>query len=367
MLAEGGAFAREYRARGCAVLDANRARVHPGAWLSDVVPRIARLAARCSVAPLSRADAWFAGFAAWELAWRSLRWEAVASAVGIRVISDVEEQNPAHALKTAVFGRRGGRTLRLPHTQPDTPGNHTAFWMYHVVAVSSDYPFSTYGSTWWESSSVERVGLLFNSIHDTDGREAAATLAALKARGPVLALFTGSHVGIQPQIHEAIVRLAARALAAHPALHLVIKPKPAHAAFLQNLPCADVLRPAMEAGRATILDPSGRLWCSAQMLLRHASVALTYGGSVVQEALAAGTPIVVQPVVPIHETPWIEAFRGTVVFDDPDAALARIGDILSGRASLPDRAPLEQYCDPFLDDHALVRLQALVSRMMKAA
>jgi hypothetical protein len=117
----------------------------------------------------------------------------------------------------------------------------------------------------------------------------------------------------------------------------------------------------------TILDPTGSLWCSAQTLLRHASVAVTYGGSVVQEALAAGTPIVVLPVVPIHDTPWIAAFRGTAVLDDPDAALARIADILSGGAPAPDRARLEQYCDPFLDGGALGRLQALVVRMMKAA
>lgn len=369
VLAIGNTYVDEYRALGHPVVRVLKAPVPVGDWVSDVLPRLAWLARCRGVAALTTRNAagWLASFAAWEMAYRSLKWEAVSGAATIRVITNMEEQNPEHAVKTAVFGRRGGRTVRVPHTQADTPGNHTAFWMYHVVAVSNAYLPRVYGSTWWNRSVIELVGLIFNSPAIED-EPSARRLEEIAARGPVLALLTGSQVGIQPLVHEAIIRVAARTLIANPALQLVVKPKPSHASFLDQPPYRDLLAPFVDAGRVTVLQPprrrpeSSEAWCSAQTLFRRSSACLTYGGSVVAEALALGVPIVVYPAVKAHVTRWVETFRGTVIVDSEDAAVGLLQEILD-RAPEIDRDLLREHCDAFLDDKALDRLKTLVNRM----
>jgi UDP-N-acetylglucosamine:LPS N-acetylglucosamine transferase len=362
VLAIGGAFIDQYRALGHPVVRVRRAPVPAAVWISDVLPRVAVLAWRRGLAGARTASGWLASFAAWDITWRSLDWEAVAGATRIRVITDVEEQNPEHAVKTAVFGRRGGRTLRMPHTQPDTPGNHTAFWMYHTVAVSNSYVSREYGKSWWSGSAIEPVGLIFNSDVPSEGSVAAQRLSEIAARGPILSIFTGSEVGVQPLIHKAVIQVAARALLENPWLQVVIKPKPSHASFLDRSPVGELLAPFVAAGRVTVFRPSD-VWCSAQAILRRSAVCLTYGGSVVTEALALGTPVVVYPVVPAHKTPWVDAFRGSVIVDSEEGAVALLTDILTGRARKIDRDLVRDHCDAFLDDQALGRLTALVERL----
>lgn len=366
VLAESGAHVEAYRSLGVAVEEVTRAPVAARAWFGDVVPRVARLALRGLTARSAGAAGYAAWFAAWETAWKSLEWEAVATAVVPRLIVDVEEQNPAHAVKTAVFGRRGGRTLRLPHTQPDTPGNHTAFWMYDVVAVSSRYPAETYGGTWWKGGRIEPVGLMF--VDDTAlDAEADARAKALIAGAPSLVLFTGSHVGIQPIIHEALVRAAADALDRHPDLKVIIKPKQSHVAFFDAPPFDALVGRHRASGRLMVLDPARDEWTSAQALLRHASLCLTYGGSVVWEALALGTPLVLYPVAEGHDTPWLRAFRDSLVVADGAEAAARIDAILARRAVPVPESAVKTYCDPFCDGRGLERLTRLARAALETA
>lgn len=362
ILAIDDAYVKEYRALGHPVLQVERAPVPLGIWVSDVLPRVARLAWRRRGVE-ARATGWLTSFAAWEVAWRSLHWEAISGTANIRVICDVEEQNLQHALKTAVFGRRGGKTVRVPFTQPDTPGNHTGFWMYHVVPIANAYLRRVYGASWWEKSIIERVGLIFNSDIPPEGPDTARRLAEIAACGPILSVFTGSDVGVQPRIHEAIVEVAARALRENPSLQVVIKPKPSHASFLDRSPIRERLAAFVAARRVTVLRPSDPTWCSAQALLRRSAACLTYGGSVVAEALALGTPTVVYPVVPGHSRSWLDAFRGTVVVESEEAAVALIADTLAGRGRAVDRNLVRDHCDAFLDQDALGRLRTLVAQM----
>lgn len=366
ILAIGNQFIEEYRRLGHPAIPVLKAPVPIPVWLSDVLPRVAALARRRIVAAWTArtASGWLASFAAWEMAFRSLKWEAVAGATRIHVVTNMEEQNPEHAIKTAVFGRHGGRTLRVPHTQADTPGNHTAFWMYHTIAVSNSYFPSEYGKTWWEKSVIEPVGLIFNSDVPPNCPVTPQRLSEIAANGPILAVLTGSEVGVQPLIHEAIIEIAARALRENPSLQVVIKPKPSHASFLDRPPIRERLAPFVSAGRVTVLRPSAPIWCSAQALLRRSAACLTYGGSVVTEALALGTPVVMYPVVPVHETPWVEAFRGSVIVESEDAAVNLLADILGGRGRKIDRNLLRENCDAFLDGHALDRLRRIVERMV---
>jgi len=366
VLAENNAHVDAYRERGIAVADVKRGPIAPGTWFGEVVPRVARLAMRGAVARTSDARDYAAWFAAWETGWKSLEWEAVATSTVPRIVVDVEEQNPAHAVKTAVFRRRGGRTLRLPHTQPDTPGNHTAFWMYDLVAVSSLYPADTYGDTWWKGGRIEPVGLMFVDDSALEA-EADARAKALTGGAPSLVFFTGSHVGIQPVIHEAIVRVAAEALDRHPDLKVIIKPKQSHVTFFDRPPYDALIGAHRVSGRIVVLDPARGQWTSAQALLRNCSACLTYGGSVVWEALALGTPLVLYPVVEGHDTPWLRAFRSSLVVDDAAEAGARIDAILERRAAPVPESAVKTYCDPFRDGRGLERLTRFARAALETA
>jgi hypothetical protein len=364
ILAENDRYLQEYRRRGIAVVDVRRARPVRHVWLTDVWPRMRTLAAaRLRRGPRSSAG-WLASFAAWEVAWRSIDWECLFSAIRVDVVADVEEQNALHAIKTCVVGRRGGRTLRLPHTQPDTPGSHTAFWMYHVIAVSSEYLHREYGATWWPAARIVPVGLIFNAPSADSG---AAWLETVRARGPVLALFTGSEVGLQRRIHDELAAVVARILATRPETQLVIKPKPSHTRFISEGAFHEALLPFVQRGRVTVMDPQSN-WCSAQDLLRAATVSLTYGGSVVAEALALGAPMVVYPVVPAHETGWVRAVRDRVIFESSERVVSHVAELLDrGGREMVDDAIRAVYCDPFRDGRALERLTDLCLNLRKAA
>ena len=364
ILAENDNHLQEYRQRGMEVVDVRSAKPVLRIWLTDVWPRVRRLA-RARLRSRSRSSAgWLASFATWEVAWRSIDWECLFTAIGVDVVVDVEEQNALHAIKTCVVGRRGGRTLRLPHTQPDTPGSHTAFWMYHVIAVSSEYLQREYGATWWPAARIVPVGLMFNAPSAGSG---AGWLETVRARGPILALFTGSEVGLQRRIHDELAAVTARILRMRPETQLVIKPKPSHTRFISEGAFHDVLLPFVERGRVTVMDP-GSNWGNAQDLLRAATVSLTYGGSVVGEALALGAPMVVYPVLPAHETGWVRAVRDRVIFESSERVVAQVAELLDrgGRQSIDDTIRTV-YCDPFRDGRALERLTELCLNLRKAA
>lgn len=363
VLASGDAFVHDYEALGHPVIQVGRARVSLTDWAGDVLPRVLRLSARRLTDLPRGAAAWLASFAAWEVAWRSIDWEVVAGTTRIRVITDVEEQNPEHAIKTAVFGRRGGRTVRIPHTQPDTPGNHTAFWMYHVAAVSNAYLPRVYGGTWWDATEVRPVGLIFNASQGEERNAAIDRLDAIASRGPIMVLFTGSDVGVQPLIHDALMRITLRALDAYPQLHLVVKPKPSHTGFLESPPHRLALAQLESAGRVTVLKPS-ELWCGAQPLLKRSTLCLTYGGSVVTEALALRKPMIVYSPVPAHRTQWVDVFADSIIAASEDDAAERIAAVLERRAPQIPEQLLRENCDEFLDDGALSRFTDLVHSLV---
>ena len=334
-------------------------------WREVVLPglRLARTAV--IVAWNNRRDARVVETAAraLNLACAGLKVRQVGYALGFRMWLDDAEHDPIHTMKAIVARGSGGRAVRFPRTEQDSPGTMLSFMGYDIYPAGGPYQVRTYGSSWNPRCESVSLGLMQHDRRLRQGEHLAPeferAIGTRLDQGKHMAVFFGpSDVpGLERPMRELFDTLIA-ALAGNKDWFIVLKPKlinwfgallaadPRHARWVEQ---ADIV---------TIAYPRpGEEVCPSSWLIERMSFGTGWQGTIAAEALAQGRPFFCwYPFT--EQTPYKTglATRG-LLHNDFDAYRRAI----QAYANAPDPAQYDlgwfrDAFDPFRDGNALGRL-----------
>jgi hypothetical protein len=349
-------------------LDPDNLPVPRGRWIRRVVAPAIRLVAE--LVPLSLLA--LRDTRCLELVVESLRqaryglhvWR-IAFNVSFESYLDITEYRAQHNIKAIVFQKFGGRLVRVPHSQMDSPGSVLSYLGYHVFLSGGDYQRETYGHSWSPRVRCLSVGLFQKDrrmSRSVDLSIAAAVEERLREGRRLAVFFSSGLVVGRAAVLDALAALRS-AVSETDSWVVVIKPKgmreamydwmesdPRLAHWLHS-PCVVAVhydRPDIER-------------CPVGWLIDRMDFGVCLGGSVQVEALTSGIPVFAHQLV-WQDTPYTRALVEYGFLHADGKSLERaLCQYVSDPGSFKihfDR--FQQWFDPFGDDQAWVRIAGVL-------
>lgn len=363
-----------YRAAGATVINPHHLAVPLGFWLTDFVPRVLRFLASTISFGLHGPYGAAVLHHAIDLVVSSVDFEILLRHVRLGTLTSVVEYHPSHIIRTLVLNRYGGRTMRIPHSQLDSPGAVSAYLHYDMVCSSGTYLPTAWGKTWSPHTRWESVGLMFNQVVATpsasgDSERARELIAGLLAKGKrLVSILTGSNGGwsLAEEMDWRVIAAVLDSCARRDDLVIVIKPKGDQEGYLELPRFRALLDPHRLAGRVHYLHGRWGTECTAHYVMKHSTLCVAAHGSVVVEAMVLGVPVLVPPF-PEHKTPWVQRFLGSTFFDEFSDFQMALQAALEGAPAPVDPKLVREWFDPFCDGRAVERMRAVVLALNRAS
>ena len=284
---------------------------------------------------------------------------------------DLDEYTASHIVHGILMRGSGGRIVRWPHSQMDSPGATLSYLGYDLFLGGGPYMADTYGDTWRQDCRRESVGLIKNDRHFLGAqwvapRYAAAVDGARKEGRKIAVLFgAGTQQGNGPMI-RANMRASLEAFAGEDNWLLIVKAK-GHKGYrhlMDLVEMDDELRHRIAAANVVVVryDASEQEVCSTGWLIGVMDCAVGTGSVQIEAVTQRKRCLWYMPV--FHDTPYNRALeRAGMLFRDA-AELTRVLQDHAEALSVPAIADdwFRRALDPFGDDQAIARLANLLWR-----
>lgn len=295
------------------------------------------------------------------LVWR------IAFNVSFESYLDNVEYLPQHNVKAIIFRKFGGKLVRIPHSQMDTPGAAFSYLGHDVFLSGGDYQRATYGRSWSPATRSVSVGQIQNdrrvAARQRVTGDAARRIGEFLQEGRRLAVFFGSSLRAgRFQVLDALAALRL-GLSGLDDWFVVMKPKGTHQDFYRWMEEDVRLQGWLDDTRviAVRYDGSGTEVCPAGWLIGQMAFGVCMGGSVQIESLTRGVPVFAFRRI-WQDTPYTQALVDFGLLHSEPASLAKA---LRQRAIDPTAFAIpydwfRKRFDPFTDDQALLRMASVL-------
>ena len=362
--------APKFHAGSFTVIDPDRLPVPRAEWRRQILwPGLKLVGSILKIAVSGRKDS-----RAVELAVRCLNQAATSLAiwrtaynVRCRWYLDFADTGSLHNLKAIVFRKFGGRLVRWPYTQMESPGVALSYLGYDLFLSGGPYQAETYRGSWYPVCKSLSVGQVrndrrFNAARRVRKDYGNAIEARLQRGERMIVLFTFSdNVAFQSIILDTLAA-GLNAVRGRDGWFLVIKPKESDRFYeIMKHDPRFVNQPLPENVVCLRYGDSAKEICPAGWLIQRMALGITVPSSVQAEGLATGKLIFAYFPI-LQDTPYKHFLKEHgLLFDSFSALEDAIRRIVEDPGSV--HVPVEEVrrtVDPFGDDEALERIAALL-------
>ena len=282
---------------------------------------------------------------------------------------NVDEYTASHIVHGILLRAAGGRLVRWPHSQVDSPGATLELLGYDLFLNGGPYLAETYGETWRPACRRESVGLIKNDRRFRGSllvapAYAAAVEKACAAGQRIAVLFgAGNQQGNEPMVREN-ARAALEAFAGRKDWLLIVKAKghKGQQHFMAVVEAEDDLRQHMAASNVVVVryDCSEQEACPPGWLIQVMDLAVGMGSVQIEAVTQDKQCLWYMPV--FHDTSCNRALEEAgMLFREP----LGLNRALRDHAGSPCVPPVpgdwfRRALDPFGDDQAIARLADLL-------